>query len=238
MPDPAIQAAKRRQALGIAAFLLVVAGGVSVAYHLVRADAVVFHRAEKAYSKKDYAAALPYYEKARAAGFRGASSDWHHASALIESGRAAEALPLLRDILARNPRDAAALAAAVGVAQRLNDPAAGLAFYAPLGPREKLPAADLVRLADLYQQAGDVAEAVACLRLAAAAAPSADLQVWLGQLLARAQDKAGARAAFETALRLDPAHRPARLALARALAWEGNLVSAATAYRAYLGDTR
>lgn len=60
MPDPAIQAAKRRQALGIAAFLLVVTVGVSVLYHLVRADAVAYHHAERAFARHDYAAALSY----------------------------------------------------------------------------------------------------------------------------------------------------------------------------------
>ena len=235
MPDPAIQAAKRRQALGIAVFLVAVTVGVSVLYHVVRADAVAYHRGEKAFARRDYAAALPYYEKARASGFRADNFRWHHATALIETGRHADALPILREILAKTPGEPAALAAAVGVAQRLGDPAAGIALYSALGPREKLPPADLSRLADLHQQAGELEDAVACARLAAAAAPSADLQLWIGELLARAQDKSGAITAFEEALRLAPGHRPARLALARALAWDGRLADSARAYRAYLG---
>jgi tetratricopeptide (TPR) repeat protein len=236
MPNRAIRAAKRRQALGIAAFLFAVTAGVSVLYHFVRADAVAYHRAEKAFARRDYAAALPHYEHARAAGFDPAKLRRHQAVSLTETGRHAEALGLLREILADDPRDMQALPAAVGLAQRLGDPAVGLALYASLGPREKLPSADLVRLADLHQQAGQLEDAIACARLAAAAAPSAELLIWLGELHSRAQDKAGAIAAFEDALRLDPAHRSARLALARALAWDGRLADSAQAYRAYLGQ--
>jgi tetratricopeptide (TPR) repeat protein len=236
MPNRAIRAAKRRQAVGITAFLLAVTAGVSVLYHFVRADAVAYHRAEKAFARRDYAAALSHYEHAGAAGFAPATLRWHQAVSLAETGRHAEALVLLREILAENPRDSQALPAAVGLAQRLGDPAAGLALYATLGPREELPPADLIRLADLHQQAGQLEDAIACARLASAATPSAELLVWLGELHSRAQDKTGAIGAFESALRLDPANRPARLALARALAWDGRLADSAKAYRAYLGQ--
>lgn len=236
MPVSAIKAAKRRQALGIIAFLAGLTVAVSVVYHVVRADAVAYHHGEKAYARGDHAVAVSYFEKARAAGMRTSVLQWHHASSLIALGRRAEALPLLREILARDPADRAALAAATGLAQSMGDPALGLELYAGLGPRENLPAADLARMADLYQQAGRLDEAVACLRLALVAAPSADLHVWLGQLHARAQDKSAAREAFAAALALEPGHRAARLAHARALAWEGDFAASASAYRAYLGE--
>lgn len=236
MTTSVIEAAKRRQAIGITLFLLAVAGGVSALYHFVRADAVAFHRGEQAYQRGDYAAALPHYERARAGGFSSTGFRWHHATALLQTGRVAEALPLLREILAENPRDRAALAAAIGAAQSAGDPAAGLAFLAAFGPRESLPPADLVRLADLHQQAGQVPEAIAAARLAAAAAPSAALHLWIGELHARAGEPSAAIAAFESALALDPTHRPARLALARALAWDGRLTESARAYQAYLGE--
>ncbi|MBC8012132.1 MAG: tetratricopeptide repeat protein, partial [Burkholderiales bacterium] len=207
MPDPAIQAAKRRQALGIAAFLLLVAAGVSVLYHLIHADAVAYHRGELAYSRGDYAAALPHYREAHGAGLRSTVLHWHFATALIETGNPAEALPLLREVLAADPRNPAALAAAVGVSQAMGDPQTGLALYAALGPREKLPAADLLRLADLHQQAGQLDEAIACLRLAVEASPpasGADLRTQLGLLFARAGRRPEARAEFEAVLRLDP----------------------------------
>jgi tetratricopeptide (TPR) repeat protein len=236
MTTSAIEAAKRRQAIGIALFLLAVAGGVSALYHVVRADAVAYHHGVRAYSRGDYAAALPHFEKARAAGFAAPGFRWNHADSLLRTGRVAEALPILREILAENPRDRAALAAAIGAAQTAGDPAAGLALIAALGPRESLPPADLVRLADLHQQAGQLPEAIAAARLAAAAAPSAALHLWIGELHARAGERPAAIAAFESALALDPTHRPARLALARALAWDGRLTESARAYRAYLGE--
>lgn len=237
MPDLAIKAAKRRQALGIAVFLAAVAGAVSLAYHFFRAGEVAYHRGERAFARGDGAAALAHYERARAAGMAGANLDWRQATLLLDAGRRSEALELLRAMLARDPRDRAAIEAAAGAAQALGDPAAGLALYDGLGPRETLPAADLARLADLHQQAGQVAEAIECLRLAVVAAPaSADLRVWLGQLRARAGEKAAARAEFEGALAVEPAHRAARLSLARVLAWEGDFVASAAAYRAYLGE--
>lgn len=237
MPDRAIQAAKRRQALGIGAFLFLVAGGVSVAYHLIHGDAVAYHRGEQAFARGDYAGALPHYEIARAAGLQAPPFDWHHATALMETGRAAEALPLLEGILARDPTNRAALIAAVGVAQATRDPAAGIALYARLGPREKLPPADLARLVDLYQQAGQLDDAVACQRLLVAAYPErADQRTLLGELLLRADQRDAALVEFEAVLRLDPAQRPARLALARLHAWAGRFDDAATAYRAYLGE--
>jgi tetratricopeptide (TPR) repeat protein len=237
MADSAIQAAKLRQAIGIAGFLLLVTAGVSVAYHLIRADAVAFHRGEQAYLRGDYAGALPHYEKARAAGMRSRALLWHEATALIRTGRPAEAMPLLKELLAGDPRDSAALAAAVGVAQACGDPQAGIALYAALGPREKLPAHDLATLADLHQQAGQLDDAIACLRLVVDAYPQgADLRTLLGQLLARAGLRAEARAEFEAALRIDPSRRSARLALARTLAWEGDFAASAAAYRVYLGD--
>ena len=237
MPDRAIQAAKRRQACQIGAFLLLVTAGVSVAYHLIRADAVAYHRGERAYSRGDYAAAVPHYEKARARGMRSRVLLWHEATALIRTDRPAEAMPLLRELLAEDPRDAAALAAAVGVAQASGDPQTGIALYAGLGPRENLPAHDLVTLSDLYQQAGQLDDAIACLRLVVDAYPQgADLRTLLGQLLARAGRRAEARAEFEAAVRLDPLRRSARLALAPTLAWEGDFAAAAAAYRVYLGE--
>lgn len=237
MPNRAIQAAKRRQAWGITAFLLFVTAGVSVAYHVFRADAVAYHRGERLYSRGDYAAALPHYAEARAAGMRSTILLWHEATALIETGRPAEALALLWELLVGDPRDSAAFAVAVGAAQASGDPQAGLALYAALGPREKLPAHDLLRLSDLHQQAGQLDDAIACLRLVVDAYPqSADLRTLLGQFLARAGRRAEARAEFEAALRIDPARRPARLALARTLAWEGSFDAAAIAYRVYLGE--
>ena len=236
MPDPATRAAKRRQALGIAAFLVLLTAGVSALYHVARAEAVSFRRGETAYSRGDYAAAAAHYGKARAGGLRSDMLDWHQANSLLALGRLTEAYPILRVVLARDPRNPAALSAAVGAAQASGDPAAGIGFYAALGPRENLPPADLARLADLYQQAGQLEDAVACLRLALAATPSADQHVWLGRLLARDGRRAEARAEFETALRLDPDHRSARLALARVLAWDGDYAAAADSYRTYLGE--
>lgn len=236
MPDPVVQAAKRRQAAGIAAFLVVTALAVSAAYHVIRNDAVAFRRAENAFARHDYPEAVAGYERARALGLDAEGLRWRLSEALIASGRSAEAFAILKEHLAKHPRDAAALATASGLAQSLGRPLEGLALYAAAGAGVATTPAELVHLADLHQQAGQLAEAVVLVRQAQTAVPaSADLYVLLAGYLAREERRPEALAALTEALRLDPAHRAGRLALARILASEQRYADSINAYRAYLG---
>ena len=239
MPDPVVQAAKRRQAAEITGFLVVVTVVVCVAYHFIRRDAVAFRRGENAFARRDYAAAIAYYEKAQALGFRAEGLRWKRAQALIASGRPAEALAVLKEHLAQSPRDSAALAAASGLAQSLGRPLDALALHAAAGDeRRTRSASELVNLADLHQQAGQLDQAIACVRQALVLVPvsdSADLQVLLANFLSRADRRAEAMAALSEALRVEPGHRAGRLALARVLAWERRYADSITAYRAYIG---
>ncbi|MBC8009915.1 MAG: tetratricopeptide repeat protein [Burkholderiales bacterium] len=238
MPDPLVQAAKRRQAAGIIGFLVVTAVLMSVAYQVIRRDAVAFRRAENAFARGDFSAAVTDYERARSLGLRAEGLRWRLSQALIATGRSEEALTVLREHLAQHPGDADALAAASGLLQSLGRPLDGLALYAAAGDRVKLSPAELVRLADLHQQAGHLPEAIALVQQALPAAPAssqADLNVLLASLLSRADRRAEALVALQEALRLDPAHRAGRLALARTLAWEQRYTDSITAYRAYLG---
>ncbi len=238
MPDPLVQAAKRRQAAGIVGFLVGVAVLMCVAYQVIRRDAVAFRRAENAFARGDFPAAVADYERARALGLRAEGLRWRLSQALIASGRSEDALVVLQEHLAQHPGDADALAAASGVLQSLGRPLDGLALYTAAGDRIKLSPAGLVRLADLHQQAGHLAEAIALVKQALPDAPAssrADLNVLLANLLSRADRRPEALTALQEALRLDPAHRAARLALARTLAWEQRYADSITAYRAYLG---
>ena len=237
MADPGVQAAKRRQAAGITVFLVLVAAGTCGLYQWVRRDAVAFRRAENAFARGDTARAIADYELARTLGLRVANLDWRLAQALIVAGRKAEALLVLKGHLERRTGDLDALAVTAGLAQELGRPAEALALYANFGPRDRLPPGQLVRLADIHQQAGQIDEAVACARLALRAAPgSADLHVLLGGYLARAERRTEALRELNEALRLQPGHRAGRLALARVLAWEHRYEDSITAYRTYLGQ--
>lgn len=237
MPDPAIQQAKRRQALGIGLFLVALTLGLSALYHLVRSDAVAYRRGENAFARGDYTAAADYFIQAQAGGIRSGNLDRHLAIALLKTDRQSEALDLLLNVLAAKPRNPELRAIAIGIAQSLDRPEDGLKIYAALGPAEKLPLADLVRLADLNQQAGHLEQAVVCIKLALERAPdSPELHVLQGQYLARLGRYDEAVAELRLALKFSPQSQPAQLALARALAWSQNYPAAIAAYHTYLGQ--
>lgn len=237
MPDTATTASKRRQAFGVSLTLVALTIGTHLIYRAVHRDAVDFRRAERAFERRAYASAAAAYASARAAGFQSREMDLHQAMAMMRIDRLDEALEILRLRLRHDPADADLRSLAVVIAQTLSQPQAGLALYAVLGPRENLPLPDLVRLADLHQQAGQLEDALACVRLALVQAPAhPELHTLAGQYLSHAGRRGEAIAAFTTALDLDPAHRPARLALARNLAWEQRYAESAAAYRTYLGE--
>lgn len=237
MPEPSPSAAKRRQALGVGLTLIALAAATHFAYRIVRRDAIAFRAGEEAFVRQDYTRAAEAYTAARAAGFPSDSLARKLALALQRSGQPAAALEVLRVHLPTHPADADLRVLAIGLAQSLGQPQVGLVLLAQLGPREALPFADLVRLADLYQQAGQLDEAIGCVRLALAREPdTADLHTLLGQYLSYAGRRDEAIAAFASALVADPAHRAALLALARNLAWARRYAESVQAYRTYLGE--
>lgn len=232
-----MSAAKRRQALGVVLTLVALAAATHVTYRYVRRDAIAFRAGEEAFARQDYTRAAAAYAKARTAGFTAGGVARKLALSLQRSGQPAAALEVLRTHLPTHPADADLRAMAIGLAQSLGQPQIGLALLGQFGPRESLALSDLVRLADLHQQAGELSEAIACVRLALTREPAAvDLHTLLGQYLSYAGRRDEAIAAFTAALALDPAHRAARLALARNLAWAQRYAESAQAYRTYLGE--
>lgn len=237
MPDAAIQAAKRRQSWGIGLVLVGLALGTHGFYRIIRRDAIAFRAAESAYARQEYAAASFHYAKARSAGYDSLLMARHHAQALLETGQADAALSLLRPWLLEADVPADLLDLAIGATQRLGLPQDGLTLFSRLGPREQLSPSNLVRLADLHQQAGQWDEAVICVQLAVARVPdSAELHALTGHYLAGAGRRPEAIAALSSALQLAPTHRAAQLALARTLAWDQRYPEAVFAYRIYLGE--
>lgn len=235
MPDPVIQRAKRRQAIGIGLFLIALSIGLSLLYHAVRPGAVAFRRGENAYARGEFAQAAAYYRAAYTSGLRSLTLHRHLALALLQIGRESEALDLLLPALAHNPADVGLRNLAVGMAQSLGRPEVGLQIYSALGPPVNIGLADLVRLADLNQQAGYLEAAVDCMKLAVARAPDVpELHLLQGQYLARLGRFDAAAATLRTALQLAPDSRPARLALARVLAWSHDYPAAIAAYQNYL----
>lgn len=237
MPESSTSAAKRRQALGVGLTLVALAVGTHLLYRVVRRDAIAFRTGERAFAQQDYSRAAAAYATARAAGYPAKELARKEPLALIRSGQSAAALDLLRAHLEVHPADSDLRALAVGLAQSLGQPKLGLALIAQSGPRETLPLPDLVRLADLHQQAGQLEEAIACAKLTLEREPAnADLQTLLGQYLSFAGRRDEAIAAFNAALALNPAQRTARLALARNLAWAQRYAESVQAYRKYLGE--
>jgi len=237
MPEPSSSAAKRRQAFGVGLTIVALAVGTHLAFRVIRRDAIAFRDGERAYAQQDYARAADSFAAARAAGFSSTDLTRKESLALVRSGQPAAALALLRSHLQAYPAETELRTLAVGLAQNLRQPEVGLAIIARLGPREDLPLADLVSLADLHQQTGQLDEAIACARLAVGRAPdAADLHTLLGQYLSFAGRRSEAIEAFTAALNLNPAQRTARLALARNLAWEQRYAESIHAYRNFLGE--
>lgn len=237
MPDLEVKLAKRRQALGIGVFMAALALGTTLAFHALRRDDIAWRRGETAYSSGDYTGASANYAKAYALGMRDRDLPWRYANALLQSGRSGEALPVLETMIAQDPPDLRAIEAAAGIAQGLGQPERARGYYARIDSSRELSPAELVRLADIHQQAGRLDDAIDCYRRALAAAPgSADLHTALGQVLAWAGRRDEALPELQAALRLNPSQPTARIYLGRVLSWEGRLTDAIAAYRTYLGE--
>ncbi len=153
----------------------------------------------------------------------------------MRAGRPADAVPLIEQILARVPANAAAAPVHQlhGLALRgANRPDAALAAF------QQAIALD-PKLAEAHHQAGNVlkslgryAEAVAALRLAAELAP-ANAPVWLnlGVASLEAGETASAIAAFQRAIALEPARPEAHNILGHALATAGQGAAARAAFQ-------
>lgn len=140
------------------------------------------------------------------------------AMAKYRAGEGVDALPLVYAVLQRQPRnaDAALLVADIFEAQKL--PERGLREI------DKVVAATdsnvdkarlLVRKAGLLVAVSNFQAAVQSLRAAATADPEdARIQARLGDLLATRNDRPGALAAFQTAVKLEPADPAYRASLA------------------------
>jgi tetratricopeptide (TPR) repeat protein len=153
---------------------------------------------------------------------------WHDLGVLLrERGDLDGALAALGRALALDP-DAAAVHAALGLTYarqgRRAEADAALARAAALDP-ERAAGARAALALDLAR-AGRLDEADRELSALLAAAPSAEAWYNLGLVRARRGDPAAARAAYEEALALDPAHAPALNNLALAFAAAGDLAAA------------
>ena len=130
---------------------------------------------------------------------------------MVEQNRAAEAEPVLLQVIARQAEDAEAhrLLATVYAAEEKGEPLMEqLRQWARLTPEK--PEAHRA-LAQVLSANEEAEAAVAEQQLVVRAAPeNADDWNDLGALEARAGQRAEARSAFEHALRLDPKHQAAR----------------------------
>lgn len=236
MPDPAVIAAKRRQAWQVTGFMVLALGLTSALFHGVHRDAVAYRRGENAWARGEAAVAAYNFQRAWDLGSRRAGLPERLGRALVAAGRPDEALAWWEGRSDLAGLDRAVLREAMGLAQARGRPDLALRLHDALGPREQWTAHEWVRRADIHQQGEEVAEAIICLRHALGITETAELRLFLGQLLARVGLREEALGEIERALELAPELAAARLARARVLAWEGRWVAAAQAYRVFLGD--
>ena len=168
-----LSAEKRLQTFQVGASIVLIIAVTTALFFLTQGHRVAFSRAEKAYSRKDYASAARYYTAAGEFALLHPVARHRAAHAWQETGELPQAAALYRELLLSNPRDPALIAAYAGIAQALGRPADAITAYEALGPRDSLDAAQLSHLADIYQQAGRFDDAVATCRLVLQRQPDA-----------------------------------------------------------------
>jgi tetratricopeptide (TPR) repeat protein len=180
-----------------------------------RQPALLLYRVGQAYARRgDAPRAILLLERARKAEPGRVEVDLALGQALLDAGRPAEALPLLRSaVRAGHQRDVAAfdLARALAATGARQDAVAALSSI----PSNRGDAASLVAVGRLALDLGDAGVATRFLSAAAAVAPdNAEAHESLGLALGVVGRSREAVAALETALRLDPLSPKIRLNLA------------------------
>lgn len=228
---------KRRQALNVSIFLVVVAAATTGLFHVFRGDLVAYRRGETAFARRDFAVAAQQLERARGEGYTNPRARIHLAQSRLESGDKDAALVLYQEALAAAPRDESLIDTVAGLYQARGEPEKAVPLFAPLGAPSALSLRALVRLGDLHQQAGHYETALETYRLAAQRAPGeAELQLRIGIVLAWTGRRIEAATALRSAVELDPKQRVAQIYLARVLLWDGHFAQAVDQYRRVLAE--
>lgn len=226
---------KRRQAVQVALFLVVVAGLTTAGFYFVHGDLVAYRRGERAVAQSNFTAAALHLGDAWSRGYQTPHVRLDLARSLMETGRRDEALPLYLQALVASPHDEGLLDIVSGIYQAQGQPEKGLALFERLGSPAHLSVRMLARLGDLQQQAGNYDAAIAIYQLATQRAPhEPDLQLRLGMVLAWKGRRPEALESLRAAVALDPKRRLAQLYLARVLSWDGRFAEAVTEYRRVL----
>jgi len=232
-----LESLKRRQALQVAGFLILVAAGTIGLFHALRGDLVAYRNGQDALRRGDFALAAARLEEAWNRGYQLPRVRLELARALLETGRRDEALIHYEAAWRATPGDLPLLDTVAGLYQGRGEPALAIELYASLGPPEQLAPGALVRLGDLLQQAGRYEEAAGTYGLAARRVPGeAEIHLRLGIVLAWLGRRPEAIAALRQAVTLQPDHRLAQLYLARVLLWDGRFAEAVTEYRRALPE--
>jgi tetratricopeptide (TPR) repeat protein len=159
------------------------------------------------------------------------------AEALVDSGRADQALPHLEAILERSPHNETALLLAARAATQLEQPAPAVQYLEELSCLRELEPTEQLWLADLYRAVDRSEESLLLYEsvMRDIETPSAATVETLGDLRREVGDDRGALSAYQ---RLDHAAGSARLLLkiAGSAAAAGEIDVAKDAYEEYLAD--
>jgi tetratricopeptide (TPR) repeat protein len=150
--------------LGTALFLIGVVIATTAAYHVLKRDQVLYHRAEVRFARQDYVAAAPLYRDALQAGFRNAKIRTRLAYSLLRAGQVDAAAVIYEQIFREQPERLSAvidLADVYAVAGRL-DKAAEL--YRSALRKHPGTRSIWIRLARVLVGDGRFAEAVTAYR--------------------------------------------------------------------------
>lgn len=233
-PTVSLRTQKRRQAAKITAFLVVLALATTGAFYLVHREWVDYRAGLNAMARGDKVRGADLLARAIAAGVKLPRARIELGRAYLELGRPRDALGVYETLAREAPGNPAFRDTVTGLYQTLSEPERGIALYRDQMRVGKLDAADLVRLGDLHQQAGQFEDAVRCYRDASERLANPEVFARLGVVLSWLGRPAEAEAALTRAVQLAPRHRVAQIYLARAAVQNGRFAEAVDHYRVAL----
>jgi len=228
---------KKRQYAAYALFLLLTTVAVSLAYQVLNRDLVLFRRAENLFAKGDYHTAKAFYEQAILMGL-------HRSDAGINLLATYQAMdlqdidPKIKDKIFELMDTPRALVSAIdwlGSQQNWSEALSLLMHQPEIWNSEP---GIILRMADMYRNAGKQKEAEQYYRRALSLSPrSLYGRFRLAEALAWQKRYDEAETFFKSILSDHPNHRFAMIYLARILSWQERFKEAIKIYGQILGES-